>query len=115
MITEVMGTEPSPFRQDLIAPLEVVGGAAQTIVNRIDAFLGTPPDDMMPEFLEALGGVADAAFFITETVEQSVEMLSNDLSCNDYMNQEDCEVAGCLWVISDNTAIPPYCEDVVVY
>ena len=44
MIEEVMGFEPTPFREDLIPALEIVRGAAQGIATKALEF--TPPPDV---------------------------------------------------------------------
>lgn len=65
---EVMGTEPSPFRIDLVPPLEAVKGAAQDIVDVIGRYV--PPEDVPSEFIEALDSVKGSAQIIVENAQK---------------------------------------------
>lgn len=97
MINEVMGFEPTPFREDLIPPLEVVRDVAEGIVVRIGEYDPTGP--VAREFTEALGNVADSAFLLIGTVDDSVIRLSEPMACEDYDNEAACMDAGCWWDI----------------
>ncbi len=63
-----MGTEPSPFRIDLVPPLEAVEKAAQCIVDVIGRYV--PPGDVPPEFIEALGSVRGSAQIIVNNAQE---------------------------------------------
>jgi len=107
MINEVMGVEPTPFRDDLIdliPPLEVVRAVAEGIVVRIVEYNPTGP--VAPEFTEALGNVADSAFNLMDTVDKSVIRLSEPMACEDYDTVEACSAAGCLWDIGVDECFP---------
>jgi hypothetical protein len=110
MIEEVMGLDPSPFREDLVAPLEVVRSAANDIVEDIYAVMGVEPSP----FYDALQSVAGAAMQVVDIAEEGIELFSSTPAlCSDYFDQESCNNAiGCVWVISDNTGSEPYCGTV---
>lgn len=100
MINEVMGFEPTPFREDLIPPLGVVRDVAEGIVVRIGEYDPTGP--VAPEFTEALVNVAASAALLVETVDESVKRLSEPMACTDYANETDCVEAGCTWYVSSD-------------
>ena len=100
MIYEVMGVEPSPFRGDLIAPLNVVGDVAQGIVDGIGekigeyALSGNVPDD----FIFALESVANSTIDLVEAVQDGVMLLSESPECADILDEEYCVDSGCYWI-----------------
>jgi len=98
MIEEVMGVEPSPFRADLVAPLEVVGGVAEEIVTKIELF--GSPGNVPEEFILALQSVSESAALVVSTVTDGILLLSQDPECVDITDQEYCNsIEGCVWII----------------
>ena len=97
MIEEVMGVEPSPFRGDLVAPLEVVGDVAEEIVERIEQF--GSPGSVPEEFVLALRSVSESAALVVSTVADGILLLSQDPECVDVSDQTYCDsIAGCWWI-----------------
>ena len=97
MIEEVMGVEPSPFRGDLVAPLEVVGGVAEEIVERIEQF--GSPGSVPEEFVLALRSVSESATLVVSAVADGILLLSQDPECVDVSDQAYCDsIVGCLWI-----------------
>ena len=99
MIEEVMGFEPTPFR-DLIAPLEVVRDAADSIAIRVDS---APLDTYALDFAEALLGVAYTAFDVSATAQGGIDILM----CSVHEIEAACVENGCEWV--SIAGAPGYC------
>ena len=95
MGSDVLGVDPSPFRLLLIPGLGEVSFVAEGIVVGIGEYHPTGP--VAPEFTEALGSVADSAFQLMETVDESVLRLSEPMACENYDNEATCSDAGCYW------------------
>jgi hypothetical protein len=72
---EVMGTEPSPFRIDLVPAFEAVKGAAQDIVDVIGRYV--PPGEVPSQFIEALGSVKGSAQIIVDNAQQYIGEISD--------------------------------------
>jgi hypothetical protein len=96
-----MGTEPSPFRSDIVPALEAVEQTAQNIVIAIDRYL--PPDGVPYEFINALNEVAGSAQIIVENTQFYINSLTctplpvdcagihDEITCNDTCGS-------CIWV-----------------
>jgi len=98
MIEEVMGVEPSPFRGDLVAPLEVVGVVAEDIVEKIELF--GSPGNVPEEFILALQSVSESAALVVSTVTDGILLLSQDPACVDITDQAYCNaIQGCVWIV----------------
>jgi hypothetical protein len=99
MIVEVMGFEPTPFREELVPPLEAIRGVAEDIVGEIYLFMDTEPESQAAEFLEALGQVSDSAIMLIGTVDNGIEQLKGEaIPCGEITNSEDCtNTLGCFW------------------
>ena len=103
---EVAGVDPEPF----IPAFTAVGVAAQGIDVKITAFLRSPPDDIMPEFVTALVGVQGAAQDIVGTVNLYLEPPSDCGACAENPIEADCiGETGCSWVVTDPSTEEGYC------
>jgi hypothetical protein len=102
MIEEVMGFEPSPFRNDLIPAFKAVRVAAGNIDLQIGDF--TPDPNLSTEYIEALERVGNTASDIVETAQEAID----DLSCAAYVTEADCVVNGCQWY--EVVSRPPFCD-----
>ena len=79
MIEEVMGFEPTPFREDLIPAFQVVRDAADGITLRIGDF---SPDIPPPtEYVDALGAVGNTAFDIVVTAQWGIDEFEKHCPC----------------------------------
>lgn len=118
MIAEVMGFEPTPFADlaDLVPALSGVNGAAQIIVDEIQAKLGVEPSPFVPEFASKLRDVRDSAQIISthtqEYINQIAEPCPATVACGAFGSQEDCEsVICCKWFpATDVVGSEPYCD-----
>ena len=107
MIDEVMGVEPSPFREDLVVPLETVRNVAGDIAEKIDAVMGFEP----APFREAALTVMDAAEYVVGVAEEGIELFSGPppLICGDLDEEQCIEVSVCEWVAP--AGADPYCRN----
>jgi hypothetical protein len=101
---EVMGTEPSPFRSDIVPALEAVEQAAQNIVIAIDSYL--PPAGVPFEFIEALNEVAGSAQIIVQNTQRYIDGLNCTplpVDCAGIHDQITCNdtCGSCIWVLDD--------------
>ncbi len=97
----------------LLPGLGAVESGAQTIANTIDAFLSTPPDDVMPAFLEALNLVGGTAYMMMENVQTYIGRINGaGGECDPDsigLPPEAC-VPPCTWIPTDPTAgVSGYC------
>jgi hypothetical protein len=101
MIEEVMGVEPSPFRGDLVAPLEVVRDVAYGIVEGIAEKIGEYRQvNVADEFIQALNLVVSSAGDLVETADKGIEQLSQPMVCGDIHDENDCnDFPGCQWTM----------------
>jgi len=107
VIAEVMGVEPTPFREDLIPALEAVRDAAQAIDNEINVFLPPTGADgqILPKlFVTALTHVQVSAQDISTHAQDYIDAISSpDGDCASYDNEEVCEAdLSCDWKFADN-------------
>jgi len=107
VIAEVMGVEPTPFREDLIPALEAVRDAALAIDNEIIVFLPPTGADgqILPElFVTALTDVQVSAQNIATNTQDYINQISlPDIDCTLYDNKEACEAnPSCAWYSSDD-------------
>lgn len=107
IIDEVMGVEPEPFSDlpDLAPALIGVQGAAQVIVNEIEARLGFEPTPFVPDFRDALVEVQGSA----QTISTNAETYINQLCpvgtniCLEISSLAECESNICCdWFGNDN-------------
>lgn len=99
MITEAMGVEPSPFREDLVPPLVVVRSVAAGIAGKVDEFIRVSTGSVAFDFIIALGMVSDSAVLLTEIVDDGIEQLRSDvLECTDIHDEASCNATElCTW------------------
>ena len=97
MINEVTYVQGSTLHEMLIPPLEDAHDLANVILVRIGEY--RPTDPAAPEFLEALENVADSAFLLMGTVDESIVRLSELMACEYYDTETACSAAGCWWDI----------------
>jgi hypothetical protein len=88
MINEVMGFEPSPFRDDLYPALDVVRDAADGIESQISDY--SPADNVPIEYINALENVSQKASDVVETAQGGI------CAITDWY--ELCEERGCTWL-----------------
>ena len=118
MIAEVMGIEPSPFADlpDLVPALTGVNGAAQIIVDEIQAKLGVEPTPFVPELPSKLRDVRDSAQIISTHTQEYINQIAapcpDTVACGAFGSQEDCEsVLCCKWFpATDVAGSEPYCD-----
>lgn len=107
MIDEVMGFEPTPFRQDLIPPLVVVGDVAGGIADNIDVFIRNSAGAYAPEFIEALELVSGSASRLVITVDDGIKWLETT-ECPNIVYEDICVGDPlCEWVTP--AGAPAYC------
>jgi len=100
MINEVMGFEPTPFREDLVPALEVVGEAAQGIADRINTFVvETSAEEVAIEFIYAVEAVGVSALIVVDTVDDGIEqLLGGPVACEDIEDENTCNARDlCEW------------------
>lgn len=106
IVDEVMGVEPEPFSDlpDLAPALTGVQGAAQTIVEEIEARLGFEPSP----FRDALVEVRGSAQTISTHAENYIEQITcpggvEICYAQELQEQEECgKYACCTWFGNDN-------------
>lgn len=102
---EVMGTEPSPFRPDIVPALESVQWAAEDIAAAIRDYLRTPPSGVPEAFLGSLDSVAGSAEFIVNEVQLYIEELTGTppIDCAGIQDEATCNNTGgaCVWYVDD--------------
>jgi hypothetical protein len=110
---EVMGTEPSPFRADIVPALEYVKMAAEDIVNAIARY--APPAGVPQQFIDALGAVGFSAQGIVDDVQLYIEILTGTppIDCAGIHDEVTCNDTGgaCVWY-TDDTGIAE-CRDAI--
>ena len=113
MIYEVMGVEPSPFRGDLVAPLEVVRDVAEGIVTGIaEKMREYEQVDVAHEFKEALQSLSFSAIDLVTTAVEGIEQLSQPPVCADIVDEDVCNaIQGCSWT-SPPLGAAPMCTEV---
>jgi hypothetical protein len=102
---EVMGTEPSPFRPDIVPALESVQWAAGDIAAAIRDYLQTPPSGVPKAFLGSLDSLADSAESIVNEVQLYIDVLEGTppFDCVGIQDEATCNNTGgaCVWYIDD--------------
>jgi len=112
--SEVMGVEPSPFR--------LVKRQLNKILDSIDMFLGSPPDDIAPEVIGAVGNLQQEVLSIRKTVKEIIKYQESLvectvdadcgcggdlLPCSDFTETDCGEQLGCTWYTNNPAA--PFC------
>lgn len=96
MISEVMGFEPTPFRDDLFPALKTVRDAAVGIESQVNNY--EPGDNTPLEYIDALENVGKKAFDVSETTQGGI------CAVTDW--DELCVERGCTWLPDENECIP---------
>ena len=110
MILEVMGVEPSPFKGDLVAPLQVVQEVAESIIGGIEAKIGEYGlgGNVPVEFIDALDLVSGSAARLVSTAEYGIKVFSQPFACGGIEDENVCNnTAGCVWI--PGSVAPGYC------
>jgi hypothetical protein len=111
---EVMGTEPSPFRPDIVPALEVVQLAAEGIVVATGKY--NPPYGVPFEFIEALNDAAGSALSIVDNTQLYIEELTGcipgAIDCADIHDPDTCNNFCACKGVPDDTG-GGECRDVV--
>lgn len=110
LVTEVMGTEPSPFRVDVIPALQEVVAAGTRITTNIEQIMGVEPCPFLTgaviegtepsPFIDALVGVQCAAQSIVDTTANHIRAITAGMDCSAIVNPELC-VFPCLGIPSN--------------
>lgn len=116
---EVMGTEPSPFRLDVLPALEEVRVEALKIVANIQEFTGLEPCPIAAEivitgtepspFIDALTEVQCSAQTIVINTENSISRIEASVDCPSIVLPTLCKPP-CLWLPSGDPTNPGYCD-----
>lgn len=119
LVAEVMGTEPSPFRVDVIPALQAVEATATQITTNIETVMGLEPCPFSvavviagiepSPFIDALVGVQCSAQSIVDTTREHIRVITAADACNAVINPELC-VPPCQWVVPDVPTNPAYCS-----
>ncbi len=113
IIVEVMGTEPSPFHEDLIGPLRMITYTSQSIADMINTFIPPLNDNIPADFMDALNSVSESAQTMADTAQQAIDEITYADCTPDYsMDENICTTHdNCAWIIEyDATGvIEEYC------
>lgn len=113
IIVEVMGTEPSPFHEDLIGPLQMIIYTSHSIADMINTFIPPLNDSIPADFMDALNSVSELAETMADTAQQAIDEITYaDCARDNLMDETACpNNDNCAWIIEyDATGVTEeYC------
>ena len=108
VIDEVMGFEPTPFREDIVTALVSVKGVAQGIADNIDATIA--PDPNGTAFEKALYSVQESAQLISDNTQAGINLLSSASGCFGLSQSACWDYPGiCNWVCDNDDCVTGQC------